>query len=124
MEAFLLIWEGYMSINVRHSCLAIVRSDKRQGSVLGPVLFLTFIDDVINNLNGQVKLFANDCVFFTEICKASNLLSLNGCLGKSRRLVHQMTSKIKLGQKCVCIDFKIKLAVSMYFRQQASFASK
>ena len=34
-----------------------------QGTVLGPVLFIMFIDDIANKVNSQIRLFADDCIF-------------------------------------------------------------
>ena len=38
-----------------------------QDTVLGPLLFLAYINDLPNNLNSEVRLFADDCVVYHQI---------------------------------------------------------
>ena len=38
-----------------------------QGSVLGLVLFLIFINDLLDNIRSSVRLFADDCVLYRNI---------------------------------------------------------
>lgn len=50
-----------------HSTWAEVDSGVPQGTVLGPLLFLAYINDLPNNINSSVRLFADDCVLYREI---------------------------------------------------------
>ena len=44
-----------------------VLSGVSQGTVLGPLLFLTYINDLRKDIQSTVRLFADDCVIYREI---------------------------------------------------------
>ena len=54
-------------MNGSHSALANVTSGVPQGSVLGPVLFLLYINDITNQIQSNIRLFADDSIVYREI---------------------------------------------------------
>ena len=39
-----------------------------QGTALGPMLFLLYINDIADNVDSQMRLFADDSIVYREIC--------------------------------------------------------
>ena len=54
-----------------------VLSGVPQGSVLGPGLFLIFINDLLDNIRSSVRLFADDCVLYRNIHSLQDCLALH-----------------------------------------------
>ena len=38
-----------------------------QGTVLGPLLFSLHINDIMSDIESEIRLIADDCVFYREI---------------------------------------------------------
>jgi len=51
----------------RQSSPCSVTSGVPQGSALGPILFLTNINDIVPNINSKLRLFADNCLIYHPI---------------------------------------------------------
>lgn len=70
----------FVSANNHNSSLSQVSSGVPQGSVLGPLLFLIYINDLPSLISSNVHLFADDCVIFREITADNDSYSLQSDL--------------------------------------------
>jgi hypothetical protein len=65
-----------------HSTWTDVDSGVPQGTVLGPLLFLAYINDLPDNISSNVRLFADVCVLYREIKNEFDSTSLQEDLDK------------------------------------------
>lgn len=76
ITCFLTNRSQFVTANDETSPLASVHSGVPQGSVLGPLLFLIYINDLPNSISSSISLFADDCVIYREVTNASDVLNL------------------------------------------------
>ena len=69
-KSYLINWLQYASINIHKSSLLQVKSGVSQGSILGPSLFIIYVNDlssVINNINSYLLEYADDTKYYKQI---------------------------------------------------------
>ena len=73
-----------VTLNGKTSDWECIRAGVPQGSILEPLFFLIYINDLATDLKSNVKLFANDTSFFSvvsDLLETANIL--NEDLGKN-----------------------------------------
>jgi len=67
IQLFLSDRSQQVMVEGSYSTSCSVTSGVPQGSVLGPTLFLTYINDLVNEIQSTVRLFADDCLIYQPI---------------------------------------------------------
>ena len=67
IQSFLTNRTQRVVVDGTYSSPCSVTSGVPQGSVLGPVLFLIYINDITSNIHSQLRLFADDCLIYRPI---------------------------------------------------------
>jgi len=54
-------------VNGAQSSWLPVLSGVLRGTVLGPLLFLIYINDIVLGIDSEIRLFADDCIVYIQI---------------------------------------------------------
>ena len=84
-----------------------VLSGVPQGSVLGPTLFLLYINDITHQLDSRVRLFADDCLIYREIQSPDDHRILQQDLDRLTEWSHQWQMSFNTAK---CYVMRISLA--------------
>ena len=146
VEAFLTGRRQRVSVNGSRSEWAAVTSGVQQGTVLGPLLFVVFVNDLPGEVSSSVKMFADDTKIYRSVSQASDVhllqADLNALSGWSERwqlpLNREKCKALHLGrnnenhvydmggtqltQTLVEKDLGIQVDSQLKFREQAAAA--
>lgn len=99
IESFLTNRSQFVHVNGCNSDHSPVSSGVPQGSVLGPLLFLIYINDLPTHVSSSIGLFADDCVIYREITNDSDIHSLQSDLDSISRWCDSWNMKLNIN-KC------------------------
>ena len=86
IEGYLTSRKQFVSINNQQSCTKSINIGVPQGSILGPLLFLIYINDLSNAVSSCPRLFADDtCLVVSNPCLIE--LEIN-CITEMQNLLH------------------------------------
>ena len=77
IDSFLCFRQQRVVVNGIKSDWAPVLSGVPQGTVLGPLLFPLYINDITTNTDSEIRLFADDCVCYREIKGTEDTVKLH-----------------------------------------------
>ena len=76
IDSFLCFRQQRVVVNGVKSNWAPVLSGVHQGTVLGPLLFSLYINDISSDIESEIRLFADDCVCYREIKDEEDTMKL------------------------------------------------
>lgn len=79
IKSFLLGRSQRIHVNGAKSDWVDVTSGVPQGTVLGPFLFVTYLNGIACNQNSKIKLFTDDAVMYRDILSSQDEVILDKC---------------------------------------------
>lgn len=99
IECFLTNRSQFVFANGHNSSSREVHSGVPQGSVLGPLLFLIYINDLSSVISSTIHLFADDCVIFREITNDNDVNVLQSDLNATSNWCENLLMDLNI-KKC------------------------
>ena len=100
-------------MNGSHSSWLDVTSGVPQGSVLGPALFLLYINDISDHLKSPIRLFADDSIIYREISSPADHAILQNDLTTLATWADTWLMSFNVG-KCAVMSITLKKKPSLH----------
>ena len=111
IESFLHNRRERVVLNAQSSSLLSIRASVPQGSVLGPLFFLIYINDLPEGLNSEVKHFADD----------TSLFSIGNCVKTSASSLKYRTGHIS--GRCHSVQIDLSKQNKLFSHIQHTFST-
>ena len=113
IKAFLSGRSQQVVVNGQSSQTAAVLSGVPQGTVLGPMLFLLYINDIADNVDSQMRLFADDSIVYREILTPADHKALEQDLNKPHNWARTWQMDFNV-TKCAVLSITTKRKPSLH----------
>ena len=107
IKGFLIGRTQVVSVNGSQSSSTEVLSGVPQGSVLGPVLFLLYVNDIGEGISSTFRLFADDCVLYRCIKSKQDQIILQEDLQNMKQWAESWKMKFNV-PKCSHLTVTLK----------------
>lgn len=107
ISEFLANRTQFVYVNNQASSSLPVTSGVPQGSVLGPLLFLIYINDLPTRVTCSVRIFADDCVIYRTVRNSANQLALQNDLNSVQDWCNEWLMELN-PNKCKLLSFTRK----------------
>ena len=77
------------------------------GTVLGPLLFSLYINDITKGIDSELSLFADDCVCYREIKNSEDTVKLQEYIDRFRVFNKELWYEVPVGQMQYNADYKV-----------------
>lgn len=104
---FISFRQQFTVVNNLASPFSSVSSGVPQGSVLGPLLFLIYINDLPSEITSCMRLFADDCIIYRSINSSNDHLTIQADLNHICNWCDKWLMKLNL-TKCEVMSFTRK----------------
>ena len=109
-------------LNGQTSDWALIKSGVPQGSVLGPLLFLIYINDLPDDLSCNVKLFADDTSIFSSVIDSNvSHAEVNNDLNKIQNWAFQWKMQFNPDPKKSAIEVSFSRKINRYNHPPVTF---
>ena len=115
LTSYLTSRKQFVTIGGSSSSLATIKAGIPQGSVLGPLLFLIYINDISNDLQSESFLFADDTSLFQRVYNGRTSMAVN-CLNRDLDVIDKWA-------KQWLVKINIKKTVVMLFSRKRTPSS-
>ena len=99
------------------SCVLLNKSGIGQGTILGPILFILYINDIVNHIgDSNINMDADDCIIY---CTGNNWDRVHNALQQSLGYVTQWLGQNALElnvNKSKCLVISAKSELGMIYR--------